>query len=116
MRLFRRFARPGPGVAIAGAVVLGSVVLGCSPVLAASQAAVTWVSFGAEAVCCSVFPGAGYVAPRIERAFGGLDRVAQWHRRTAVAAVILMVVHPVLAGSPPVPNASVTGLRLLTSP
>ncbi len=32
----------------------------------------------------------------IERAFGGLDRVALWHRHTAVAAVILMVIHPVL--------------------
>jgi len=48
----------------------------------------------------------------VERAFGGLDRVAQWHRRTAVAAVILMVVHPTLAGSTHTTNPSRAGINL----
>jgi predicted ferric reductase len=48
----------------------------------------------------------------IERAFGGLDLVAQWHRRTAVAGVVLLAAHPSFAGSTPVPDASVLGLRL----
>jgi predicted ferric reductase len=114
MRLSRRFAMPGPGVAMLGAVVLGSVVLW---VVArpSGQPGGRYVGefFGDEAVLlfsCSLVLAT--LLRGIEQAFGGLDRVAQWHRRTAVAAVILMVVHPVLAGSPPVPNASVTGLRL----
>src|SRR5439155_7357928 len=38
--------------------------------------------------------------PPIERAFGGLDRVAVWHRRVATAAVVLLVPHVALVGSP----------------
>ena len=114
MRLSRRFAMPGPGVAVLGAVVLGSVVLWVAA-RPSGQPGGRYLGefFGAEAVllfsCTLVL---ATLLRGIERAFGGLDRVAQWHRRTAVAAVILMVVHPVLAGSPPVPNVSVTGLRL----
>jgi predicted ferric reductase len=37
--------------------------------------------------------------PVIEKAFGGLDRVALWHRRVAVAAVVLLVPHLVLVTS-----------------
>jgi len=48
----------------------------------------------------------------IERAFGGLDRVAQWHRRVAVVAVVLMVIHPTFAGSTPVPDLSTVGKGL----
>jgi predicted ferric reductase len=35
----------------------------------------------------------------IERAFGGLDRVAVWHRRAASAAVVLLLPHIALVGS-----------------
>jgi predicted ferric reductase len=34
-----------------------------------------------------------HLLPPIERAFGGLDRVAIWHRRVAVTAVLLFVPH-----------------------
>ena len=48
----------------------------------------------------------------IERAFGGLDRVALWHRRVAIAGVLLMVVHPTVAGSTPTSDPSALGLNL----
>src|SRR5271166_156090 len=37
----------------------------------------------------------------IERAFGGLDRVALWHRRSAVAGVLLLIPHVALVTSAP---------------
>jgi predicted ferric reductase len=37
----------------------------------------------------------------IERAFGGLDRVAVWHRRVAVAGVVLLIPHIALVSSAP---------------
>ena len=105
---------PSLGVAALGAVVLGSVVLW---VVArpGGQPGGRYLGefFGVEAVLlfsCSLVLAT--LLSGIERAFGGLDRVAQWHRYTAVAAVILMVVHPVFAGSTPVPSASAAGLRL----
>jgi len=56
---------------------------------------------GAEAVlllsCALVL--ATLLTP-IERAFGGLDRVAIWHRRVATAGVVLLVPHVALVGSP----------------
>ena len=114
MRPSKRLAMPSPGVAMLGAVALGSVVLW---VVArpSGQPGGRYLGefFGVEAVLlfsCSLVLAT--LLRGIERAFGGLDRVAQWHRHTAVAAVILMVVHPVFAGSTPVPEASATGLRL----
>ena len=105
---------PSLGVAMLGAVVLGSVVLW---VLArpSGQPGGRYVGefFGVEAVLlfsCSLVLAT--LLRGIERAFGGLDRVARWHRHTAVAAVILMVLHPAFAGSTPVPNPSAAGLRL----
>ena len=105
---------PSLGVATLSAVVLGSVVLWflARP---SGQPSGRYVGefFGVEAVLlfsCSLVLAT--LLRGIERAFGGLDRVAQWHRHTAVAAVILIIVHPVFAGSTPVPNASATGLRL----
>ncbi len=57
---------------------------------------------GAEAVllfsCALVL--ATLLAP-IERAFGGLDRVALWHRRAAVAGVVLLIPHVILVSSAP---------------
>src|SRR6185503_3133367 len=49
---------------------------------------------GAEAVllmCCSLVLAT--LLPFIERAFGGLDRVAVWHRRAAVVGFLLLVPH-----------------------
>lgn len=37
----------------------------------------------------------------IERAFGGLDRVALWHRRAAVTGVVLLIPHVALVSSAP---------------
>jgi len=97
-----------------GAVVVGSVVLWASA-RPGGQPDGRYLGefFGAEAVLlfsCSLVLAT--LLRGIERAFGGLDRVAQWHRHTAVAAVILVVIHPSFAGSAPVPDASVMGLRL----
>jgi predicted ferric reductase len=43
---------------------------------------------------------AALLAP-IERAFGGLDRVALWHRHAAVAGVLLLISHIALVSSAP---------------
>jgi predicted ferric reductase len=55
---------------------------------------------GAEAVlllsCALVL---ATLLPPIERAFGGLDHVAVWHRRVATIAVLLLVPHLVLVTS-----------------
>lgn len=45
----------------------------------------------------------------IERAFGGLDRVALWHRRGAEAGVLLLIPHVALVGSAPDPYATSFG-------
>lgn len=50
--------------------------------------------FALTLVLASLLPG-------IERGFGGLDRVAVWHRRTAVGGVLLLVPHVALATSSP---------------
>jgi predicted ferric reductase len=65
---------------------------------------------GAEALillsCTLVL--ATLLAP-IERAFGGLDRVAVWHRRAATAALVLLVPHVALVGSTPDPYETTLG-------
>ena len=69
--------------------------------------------FGAEAVlllsCCLVLTT--LLAP-IERAFSGLDRVAVWHKRVAIAAVVLLVPHLALVTSPPDTYATSVGRAL----
>jgi predicted ferric reductase len=45
----------------------------------------------------------------IERAFGGLDRVAVWHRRAAVAGLALLVGHLALVSSSPDPDETSFG-------
>src|SRR4051794_34011491 len=57
---------------------------------------------GAEAVllmCCSL--ALATLLPFIERAFGGLDRVAVWHRRVAVTGFLLLVPHVAFITSSP---------------
>ena len=48
----------------------------------------------------------------IERAFGGLDRVALWHRRAAVAGVLLLIPHVALVNSAPDRYATSLGRAL----
>ena len=58
--------------------------------------------FGVEAVLlfsCSLVLAT--LLPAIERAFGGLDRVALWHRHAAVAGVLLLIPHVALVSSAP---------------
>jgi predicted ferric reductase len=56
--------------------------------------------FGAEAVLLLSWALVlATILPPIERAFGGLDRVAVWHRRVATVAVLLLVPHLALATS-----------------
>jgi predicted ferric reductase len=68
---------------------------------------------GAEAVvllsCALVL---ATLIPSIERAFGGLDRVAVWHRRVATTGVLLLVPHLALVGSPADPYATSLGKAL----
>jgi hypothetical protein len=69
--------------------------------------------FGAEAVLllsCSLVLTT-LLAP-IERAFSGLDRVAVWHKRVAIAAMVLLVPHLALATSPPDTYATSLGRAL----
>ncbi|HEY5184610.1 MAG TPA: hypothetical protein VIM19_06825 [Actinomycetes bacterium] len=111
MKPSRRLVMPSAGVVVLAVVVLGSLVLWVLARPAGQPSArYTGEFLGVEAVllfsCTLVL---ATLLPFIERAFGGLDRVALWHRRTAVAAVLLMVLHPVFAGSTPVPDASQVG-------
>ncbi len=68
---------------------------------------------GAEAVfllsCCLVLAA---LIPAVERAFGGLDRVVVWHKRVAVAAVLLLIPHVVLVSSAPDPYETSIGHAL----
>jgi predicted ferric reductase len=58
-------------------------------------------------LCCSLVL-ATLLAP-IERAFGGLDRVADWHRRVAIAGMALLVPHLALVTSSPDPDETTLG-------
>lgn len=62
---------------------------------------------GAEAVllfsCALVL---ATLLPPIERAFGGLDRVALWHWRAAGAGVLLLIPHVARVSSAPDPYAT----------
>jgi predicted ferric reductase len=49
--------------------------------------------------------------PAIESIFNGMDRVALWHKYLAVAGVVLMLAHPVLAAAEPLPG--LTSLTIL---
>jgi predicted ferric reductase len=65
---------------------------------------------GAEAVLlfsCSLVMAT--LLPFIERAFGGLDRVAVWHRRVAEAGMLLLIPHVALVTSSPDPNETSFG-------
>ena len=69
--------------------------------------------FGAEAVVLlSLALVLATLLSPIELAFGGLDRVGIWHRRVAVAGVLLLVPHMALVTSPPSQYATAVGTGL----
>jgi len=69
--------------------------------------------FGVEAVVLlSLSLVLTTLLPPIEHAFGGLDRVGIWHRRVAVAGVLLLVPHIALVTSPPSQYATAVGTGL----
>ena len=99
------------GVAILATVATGNIVVW----LAARPSGEPGRRFygelcGAEAVllfsCALVL---ATLLPPIERAFGGLDRVAVWHRHASVAGVLLLIPHLALVTSPPDPYATSFG-------
>ena len=68
---------------------------------------------GAEAVLLfSISLVLATLLPPIERAFGGLDRVARWHRHAAVGGVLLLIPHVALVGSAADPYATSLGHAL----
>jgi predicted ferric reductase len=90
---------PGPAILAASAVLYPVAWIAARP---SGQPTLRFAAevCGAEALlllsCTLVL--AMLLTP-IERAFGGLDRVAVWHRRAATAAVILLVPHAAFVGS-----------------
>ncbi len=106
------YSKVGPAVLIA--IALGTPVIGflARP---PDQPTARYIGelLGAEAVVlfsCSLVLATLF--PVIERAFGSLDQVAIWHKRVAVAGVLLMLPHPLFAGSTPVLNSSSLGRSL----
>ena len=99
------------GVGLLAAIAIGNVLLW----LAARPSGEPGRRFlgelcGAEAVLlfsCSLVL-ATLLRP-VESAFGGLDRVAVWHRRAAVVGVLLLIPHLALVTSPPDPYATSLG-------
>jgi len=68
---------------------------------------------GAEAVllmCCSLVLAT--LLPVIERAFGGLDRVAVWHRHAATIGFLLLLPHVAFITSSPDPYETTLGHAL----
>jgi len=114
MRTSGRFEAPTWGTSLLGFAVVANLLLW----VLARPADQPWGRYvgeivGVEAVLlfsCSLVLAT--LLPVVERAFDGLDRVARWHRYTAVTGVVIMLGHPTLAGLTPVPDVSQIGLRL----
>jgi predicted ferric reductase len=114
VRPSRRLEAPTRGTLLLGLVVVGNLLLW----ILLRPDGQPWGRFageivGAEAVLlfsCSLVLAT--LLPVVERAFDGLDRVARWHRYTAVVGVVLMIGHPTLAGLTPVPDVSQVGLKV----
>src|SRR3954471_24595832 len=95
--------RLGPAALGAGAVAYAALWIVARP---AGEPAGRFIGelCGAEAVLlfsCSLVMAT--LLPFIERAFGGLDRVAVWHRRVAEAGMLLLIPHLALVTSSPDP-------------
>src|ERR1700682_6166236 len=105
---------PSLGSAVLIAVVLGNVALWLIA-RPANQPTARYLGelCGVEAVllfACSLVLAT--LLPPIERAFGGLDRVVVWHRRTAIAGVVLLVPHRALVATSADPYATSLGQGL----
>ena len=91
------------GPAILGAVAAGTVAIWLVAQPAGEPSGrYAGELLGVEAVLlfsCSLVLAT--LLPAIERAFGGLDRVALWHRHAAVAGVLLLIPHAALVSSAP---------------
>jgi predicted ferric reductase len=107
--VIRPLRRPTPGFAstpggVAIVVVALAYILLWSLARPAHEPTSRYVGelLGAEAVLLfAIALALATVLPAIERAFRGLDRVAVWHRRVAVAGVVLLIPHVALATSEP---------------
>ncbi len=99
------------GVGALAAVALGNVALWIAARPAGSPVGrYAGEACGAEAVVLfSCVLLLATLLPALERAFGGLDRVAVWHRRVATVALILLVPHLVLVTSSPDPYSTSFG-------
>jgi predicted ferric reductase len=103
----RPASAPVAGSGRPGVAVLIAVVLAYAAVWVLAEAGQPVGRFlgelsGAEAVLlfsCSLVLST--LLTPIERAFGGLDRVALWHRRAAVAGLGLLIPHVALVSSAP---------------
>jgi predicted ferric reductase len=105
----RVFRPPGPALLAAIAVANVALWLAARPD-GESTGRFAGELFGVEAVlllsCALVL---ATLLPAVERAFDGLDRVAVWHRRCAVAGVSLLAGHLALVTSPPDSRATSLG-------
>ncbi len=102
------------GVIALGLVAIGNVLLWLILMPGSEPAGLSIGEIcGAEAVLlfsCSLVLAT--LLPFIEAAFGGLDQVAIWHRRVAVAGVLLLVPHVALVSSFIDPYATTLGSGL----
>jgi predicted ferric reductase len=97
-------------VAVLAFVAVGNVVLWVAARPGGPPGRFVGELCGVEAVLllsCSLVLAT--LLPVVERFFGGLDRVVKWHRRVAVAGVLLLVPHLALVTSPPDPFATTLG-------
>ena len=109
--LTRRSAKVSPGVLALATLTLGTLVLWLAARPGGEPGArFLGELFGVEAVVlfsCSLVLAT--LLPIIEAAFGGLDRVALWHRRVAIGGLLLLLPHVALVSSPADPFATSLG-------
>ena len=110
----RRSAKVSPGVLALATLTLGTLVLWLAARPGGEPGArFLGELFGVEAVVlfsCSLVLAT--LLPIIEAAFGGLDRVALWHRRVAIGGLLLLLPHVALVSSPADPFATSLGQGL----
>ena len=110
----RRSAKVSPGVLALATLTLGTLVLWLAARPGGEPGArFLGELFGVEAVVlfsCSLVLAT--LLPIIEAAFGGLDRVALWHRRVAIGGLLLLLPHVALVSSPADPFATSLGRGL----
>lgn len=109
--LTRTSAKVTPGVLALATLTLGTLVLWLAAGPGGEPGArFLGELFGVEAVVlfsCSLVLAT--LLPIVEAAFGGLDRVALWHRRVAIGGLLLLLPHVALVSSPADPFATSLG-------